>query len=148
MRLNDGRVIPAFMGQALRGEDLTIFGNGLQTRSFCYVDDQVEGIFRLLFSDYSYPVNIGNPDEITIKEFAEEIIKLTGANQKIVYQELPVDDPLQRQPDIILAKKLLDWEPKVDRSEGMAITFNYFKNLSEEELYKRDHKDFTNHIKK
>jgi dTDP-glucose 4,6-dehydratase len=148
MRLNDGRVIPAFMGQALRGEDLTIFGNGLQTRSFCYVDDQVEGIFRLLFSDYAYPVNIGNPDEITIKEFAEEIIKLTGTNQKIVYQELPVDDPLQRQPDISLAKKLLDWEPKVGRSEGMAITFNYFKNLSEEELYKRDHKDFTNHIKK
>lgn len=148
MRLNDGRVIPAFMGQALRGEDLTIFGKGLQTRSFCYVDDQVEGIFRLLFSDYAYPVNIGNPDEITIKEFAEEIIKLTGTNQKIVYQELPVDDPLQRQPDISLAKKLLDWEPKVGRSEGMVITFNYFKNLSEEELYKRDHKDFTNHIKK
>lgn len=148
MRLNDGRVIPAFMGQALRGEDLTIFGNGLQTRSFCYVDDQVEGIFRLLFSDYAYPVNIGNPDEITIKEFAEEIIKLTGTHQKIVYQELPVDDPLQRQPDITLAKKLLNWEPKVDRSEGMAITFNYFKNLSEVELYKRDHKDFTNHIKK
>jgi dTDP-glucose 4,6-dehydratase len=148
MRLNDGRVIPAFMGQALRGEDLTIFGNGLQTRSFCYVDDQVEGIFRLLFSDYAYPVNIGNPDEITIKEFAEEIIKLTGTNQKIVYQELPVDDPLQRQPDITLAKKLLNWEPKIGRSEGMAITFDYFKNLTEEELYKRDHKDFTNHIKK
>ena len=148
MRLNDGRVIPAFMGQALRGEDLTIFGNGLQTRSFCYVDDQVEGIFRLLFSDYAYPVNIGNPDEITIKEFAEEIIKLTGTNQKIVYQELPVDDQLQRQPDITLAKKLLNWEPKIGRSEGMAITFDYFKNLTEEELYKRDHKDFTNHIKK
>ena len=148
MRLNDGRVIPAFMGQALRGEDLTIFGNGLQTRSFCYVDDQVEGIFRLLFSDYAYPVNIGNPDEITIKEFAEEIIKLTGTNQKIVYQELPVDDPLQRQPDITLAKKLLNWEPKIGRSEGMAITFDYFKNLTEEELYKRDHKDFTNYIKK
>ena len=148
MRLNDGRVIPAFMGQALRGEDLTIFGNGLQTRSFCYVDDQVEGIFRLLLSDYSYSVNIGNPDEITIKEFAEEIIKLTGTNQKIVYQELPVDDPLQRQPEITLAKKLLNWEPKVYRKEGMAITFEYFKNLSEEELYKRDHKDFTNHIKK
>ena len=148
MRLNDGRVIPAFMGQALRGEDLTIFGDGLQTRSFCYVDDQVEGIFRLLFSDYSYPVNIGNPDEITIKEFAEEIIKLTGTQQKITYKELPIDDPLQRQPDITLAKELLNWEPKVGRSEGMAITFNYFKNLSEKELYKRDHKDFTNHIKK
>lgn len=148
MRLNDGRVIPAFMGQALRGEDLTIFGNGLQTRSFCYVDDQVEGIFRLLFSDYAYPVNIGNPDEITIKEFAEEIIKLTETSQKIIYKELPIDDPLQRQPDITLAKKLLGWEPKVSRSEGMKITFNYFKNLPHEELYKRDHKDFTNHIKK
>ncbi len=148
MRLNDGRVIPAFMGQALRGEDLTIFGDGMQTRSFCYVDDQIEGIFRLLFSDYAYPVNIGNPDEITIKDFAEEIIKLTGTGQKIVYKELPVDDPMQRQPDISLAKKVLNWEPKVGRSEGMAITFEYFKNLSEEELYKRDHKDFTNHIKK
>lgn len=148
MRLNDGRVIPAFMGQALRGEDLTIFGDGLQTRSFCYVDDLIEGIYRLLFSDYAYPVNIGNPDEITIKEFAEEIIKLTGTTQKITFKELPVDDPLQRQPDITLAKKLLGWEPKVPRSEGMTITFNYFKNLSQEELYKRDHKDFTNHIKK
>lgn len=148
MRLNDGRVIPAFMGQALRGEDLTIFGNGLQTRSFCYVDDQVEGIFRLLFSDYAYPVNIGNPSEITIKEFAEEIIKLTGTNQKIVYKDLPEDDPMQRQPDISLAKKILNWEPKVGRSEGMALTFEYFKNLSEEDLYKRDHKDFANHIKK
>ena len=147
MRLNDGRVIPAFMGQALRGEDLTVFGDGLQTRSFCYVDDQVDGIFRLLFSDYSYPVNIGNPSEITIKDFAEEIIKLTGTRQKIIYKELPVDDPLQRQPDISLAKKVLDWEPKIGREEGMLMTFNYFKTLSEEELYIRDHKDFSNHIK-
>lgn len=148
MRLNDGRVIPAFMGQALRGEDLTIFGDGSQTRSFCYVDDQVEGIYRLLFSDYVYPVNIGNPHEITIKDFAEEIIKLTKTNQKVVYKDLPVDDPMQRQPDISLAKRLLDWEPKVDRAEGMRITYNYFKSLSEEELYKSEHKDFTNHIKK
>src|SRR5690606_6559249 len=123
------RVIPAFMGQALRGEDLTVFGDGLQTRSFCYVTDQVEGIYSLLFSDYSYPVNIGNPHEITIKNFAEEIIKLTGTNQKIIYKDLPKDDPLQRQPDISLAKKLLNWEPKVDREEGMLKTFNYFKGL-------------------
>lgn len=148
MRLNDGRVIPAFMGQALRGEDLTIFGDGSQTRSFCYVDDQVEGIYRLLLSDYVYPVNIGNPHEITIKEFAEEIIELTGTGQKIVYKELPKDDPLQRQPDITLAKKLLHWEPKVDRKEGMAITFNYFKTLSKDELFKSAHKDFTGYINK
>jgi dTDP-glucose 4,6-dehydratase len=148
MRLNDGRVIPAFMGQALRGEDLTVFGDGLQTRSFCYVDDQVEGIYRLLFSDYALPVNIGNPNEITIKDFAEEIIKLTHTNQKIIYKPLPVDDPLQRQPDISLAQKLLDWKPLVDRSEGMIKTFNYFKNLSQDELYKSEHKDFTKHIKK
>ncbi|GAA3588306.1 SDR family oxidoreductase [Flavivirga amylovorans] len=148
MRLNDGRVIPAFMGQALRGEDLTIFGDGSQTRSFCYIDDQIEGIFRLLFSDYSYPVNIGNPHEITIKDFAEEIIKLTGVNQKIIYKELPQDDPLQRQPDISLAKKILNWEPKIERREGMLKTFNYFKSLSEEDLHKRDHKDFKDHIKR
>jgi dTDP-glucose 4,6-dehydratase len=148
MRLNDGRVIPAFMGQALRGEDLTIFGDGSQTRSFCYVDDQVEGIYRLLFSDYSYPVNIGNPHEISIREFAEEIIKLTNTNQKVIYKELPVDDPLQRQPDINLAQKILNWEPKVGREEGMKITFEYFKTLSSEELSKKEHKDFKNHIKK
>jgi dTDP-glucose 4,6-dehydratase len=148
MRLNDGRVIPAFMGQALRGEDITVFGDGSQTRSFCYVDDQVEGIYRLMFSDYSSPVNIGNPHEISIKDFAEEIIKLTGTDQKIIYKPLPVDDPLQRQPDISLAKKLLDWEPKIDRAEGMRITFNYFKNLSEEELRKSEHKNFAKHIKR
>lgn len=148
MRLNDGRVIPAFMGQALRGEDLTIFGDGSQTRSFCYVEDQVEGIYRLLLSDYSYPVNIGNPHEISIKDFAEEIIKLTETDQKVIYKELPQNDPLQRQPDISLAKKLLGWEPKIDRKEGMLKTFNYFKSLPREELYKRDHKDFKNHIKK
>ena len=148
MRLNDGRVIPAFMGQALRGENLTVFGDGLQTRSFCYVDDQVEGIFRLLFSDYSYPVNIGNPNEITIIAFAKEIIKLTETDQKIVFKKLPIDDPLQRQPDISLAKKILNWEAKVNRKEGMTKTFNYFKTLSIEELHKRDHKDFTKHIKR
>ena len=148
MRLNDGRVIPAFMGQALRGEDLTVFGDGLQTRSFCYVDDQVDGIFKLLFSDYSSPVNIGNPHEITIKDFAEEIIKLTGTEQKVVFKDLPKDDPLQRQPDITLAKNLLNWTPKVEREEGMLKTFNYFKGLSEEELKKSEHKDFSKHIKK
>ena len=146
MRLNDGRVIPAFMGQALRGEDLTIFGDGSQTRSFCYVDDQVEGIYRLLLSDYEEPVNIGNPHEITIKDFAEEIIKLTGTTQKVIYQELPVNDPMQRQPDITLAKKLLGWEPKIGREEGMKITYDYFKSLSKEELMKEEHKDFSKYI--
>ena len=144
MRLNDGRVIPAFIGQALRGEDLTVFGDGNQTRSFCYVDDQVEGIFRLLQSDYHLPVNIGNPDEITIKDFAEEIIKLTGTTQKIVYEPLPINDPLQRQPDITKAKQILGWEPKVGRAEGMKITYDYFKSLSPEELAKKNTKIFLN----
>jgi len=148
MRLNDGRVIPAFIGQALRGEDLTIFGDGMQTRSFCYVSDQVEGIYKLLLSDYSLPVNIGNPNEITIKDFADEIIRLTGTEQKVTYKDLPQNDPLQRQPDITLAKKLLNWEPKIDRSEGMKLTLDYFKSLSEDELFKKDHKDFKKHILK
>lgn len=142
MRLNDGRVIPAFIGQALRGQDLTVFGDGSQTRSFCYVDDQVEGIYRLLFSDYAEPVNIGNPDEITILEFAQEIIKLTGTQQKIIFKPLPQDDPLQRQPDISLAQKLLGWKPNTGRAEGMQRTFEYFKNLPREELFKSEHKDF------
>lgn len=142
MRLNDGRVLPAFIGQALRGEDLTVFGDGRQTRSFCYVDDLVEGIYRLLMSDYHLPVNIGNPDEITILDFAQEIIKLTGTKQKIVYRPFPQDDPKQRQPDITKARKLLGWEPKVSRSEGLKITYEYFKTLSQEELYQRDHKNF------
>ena len=146
MRLNDGRVIPAFMGQALRGEDLTVFGDGSQTRSFCYVDDLIEGIYRLLLSDYALPVNIGNPVEISIKDFAEEIIKLTQTKQKIVYKPLPVNDPMQRQPDISLAKEILNWEPTIGRAKGMQITFNYFKGLSEEELYKSEHKDFSNYI--
>jgi len=148
MRLNDGRVIPAFIGQALRGEDLTVFGDGSQTRSFCYVDDQVEGIYRLLLSDYSEPVNIGNPDEITIKQFAEEIIKLTNSDQKIIYKSLPEDDPLKRQPDITRAREILGWEPKVSRSEGMKISYDYFKSLSQENLFKSEHKDFKKHIKR
>jgi dTDP-glucose 4,6-dehydratase len=142
MRLNDGRVLPAFIGQALRGEDLTIFGDGSQTRSFCYVDDLVEGIYRLLMSDYAYPVNIGNPDEITIKEFAEEIIQLTQTDQKVIYQPLPTDDPKQRRPDITLAKEILNWEPKVHRSEGLKITYDYFKTLSSDDLNKIEHKNF------
>lgn len=137
MRLNDGRALPAFIGQALRGEDLTVFGDGSQTRSFCYVDDLVEGIYRLLMSDYAYPVNIGNPDEISLKEFAEEIIKLTGTTQKIVYKPLPKDDPRQRKPDISKARELLGWEPKVKRSEGVKITYEYFKSLPQDELIKQ-----------
>lgn len=137
MRLNDGRALPAFIGQALRGEDLTVFGDGSQTRSFCYVDDLIEGIYRLLMSDYHLPVNIGNPDQITLKEFAEEIIALTGTRQKIVYKPLPQDDPKQRQPDISLAQKVLGWESKVNRAEGVRITYEYFKSLPEEELYKQ-----------
>jgi len=143
MRLNDGRVLPAFIGQALRGEDLTVFGDGSQTRSFCYVDDLIEGIFRLLMSDYAQPVNVGNPDEITIKQFCEEIIKLTGTSQKIVYRELPQDDPKQRRPDITKAREILGWEPKVGRAEGLRITYEYFKSLPAEALEKIDHKDFT-----
>lgn len=129
MRLDDGRALPAFIGQALRGEDITVFGDGTQTRSFCYVDDQIEGIFRLLMSDYNYPVNIGNPGEITIREFAAEIIALTGTSSKIIYKPLPVDDPKQREPDITKAKKILGWEPKVNRAEGLKITLEYFKKV-------------------
>jgi dTDP-glucose 4,6-dehydratase len=136
MRLNDGRVLPTFIGQALRGEPLTAFGDGSQTRSFCYVSDLVDGIYRLLLSDYSQPVNIGNPAEITINQFGEEILKLTGSNQKIIHTPLPQDDPKQRQPDIGLAKKLLGWEPKVSRSEGLKVTLEYFKSLNSEELKK------------
>lgn len=139
MRLNDGRVLPAFIGQALRGEDLTVFGDGSQTRSFCYVDDLVEGIYRLLHSGYHSPVNIGNPDEITISEFAEEIMALTGTDRKVIYKDLPLDDPKQRQPDISLAKKLLGWEPTISRSEGLRRTYEYFRNLPEEILMKKDY---------
>ncbi len=143
MRLNDGRVLPAFMGQALRGEDLTVFGDGSQTRSFCFVDDLVEGIYRLLLSDCPDPVNIGNPNEITIGQFAEEIIKLTGTDQKVIYKPLPTDDPKQRQPNIDKAKSILGWEPQVDRSEGLRITWEYFKSLPKERLYEEaHHRDF------
>ena len=146
MRLNDGRALPAFIGQALRGEDLTVFGDGSQTRSFCYIDDLVEGVYRLLMSDYSQPINIGNPDEISIKEFAEEIIELTGTTQKIVFEGLPKDDPKQRQPDISKAKEVLNWSPTVDRKEGLAITYEYFKSLSKEALRIKEHNNFDKYI--
>ena len=142
MRLNDGRALPAFIGQALRGEDMTVFGDGSQTRSFCYVDDLVEGIYRLLLSDYASPVNIGNPNEISLKDFAEEVLKLTESKVKIVYKELPVDDPKQRQPDITKARTLLGWEPKVERAEGLQKTYEYFKSLPPSEWTKLP-KEFT-----
>lgn len=144
MRLNDGRALPAFIGQALRGENLTVFGDGSQTRSFCYVDDQVDGIFKLLMSDYAGPVNIGNPNEITILEFAQEIVALTESDQKIIHKPLPKDDPKQRKPDISLAKKLLGWEPKVMRKDGLRETYEYFKSLPEQDLYRKaaDFKEF------
>lgn len=141
MRLNDGRALPAFIGQALRGEDMTVFGDGSQTRSFCYVDDLVEGIYRLLMSDYNMPVNIGNPDEISLKDFAHEILQLTGNKVKIVYKPLPVDDPKQRQPDITKARTLLGWQPTVNRSEGLKITYDYFKSLPPEE-WSKEPKEF------
>ena len=147
MRLNDGRVLPAFIGQALRGEDLTIFGDGSQTRSFCYVDDLIDGIYKLLNTDYSEPVNIGNPDEITINEFAKEIVKLTGTKQKVIYKPLPENDPLKRQPNIKKAKSLLNWQPKVNRSEGLKLTYEYFTSLSQEDLYKKEHNNFETYIK-
>ena len=137
MRLNDGRALPAFIGQALRGEDMTVFGDGSQTRSFCYVDDLIEGIYRLLLSDYTMPVNIGNPNEISLKDFAEEILELTGNKVKIIYKPLPVDDPKQRRPDITKAKTILGWEPKVNRKEGLKITYDYFQSLPGEELFKQ-----------
>lgn len=136
MRLNDGRALPAFIGQALRGEDMTVFGDGSQTRSFCYVDDLVEGIYRLLMSDYHMPVNIGNPSEISLKDFAEEVLKLTGNKVNITYKPLPADDPKQRKPDITKAREILGWEPKVDRAEGLKKTYEYFKSLPEGEWNK------------
>lgn len=128
MRLDDGRVLPTFISQALKGEDLTAFGDGSQTRSFTYVDDLVEGIYRLLLSDYAGPVNIGNPDEITINQFGREIIELTGSQSKLVYKDLPKDDPKQRKPDIALAKKVLNWEPQFSRAEGLQRTLSYFQD--------------------
>ncbi len=146
MRLNDGRVLPAFIGQALRGEDLTVFGDGSQTRSFCYVDDLIDGIVKLLESDYSEPMNIGNPSEISISQFAEEIISLTGTEQKVIYKDLPIDDPKQRRPDIKKAKEMLNWFPKIDRSEGLNLTYEYFKGLTKEELFHTEHSDFDKYI--
>ena len=147
MRLNDGRVLPAFIGQSLRGEDLTIFGNGSQTRSFCYVDDLIEGIYKLLFSDYNYPINIGNPNEISIKDFAQEIINLTGkSDQKIVLKKLPENDPLKRKPDIELAKNILGWKPKIQRKEGLRLTYDYFRKLSAQELNMKEHNSFKSYI--
>lgn len=140
MRLNDGRVLPSFIGQAIRGEDLTVFGDGSQTRSFCYVDDLIEGIYRLLFSDYQLPMNIGNPDEISIRDFGEEILRLTGANQKLICKPLPKDDPKQRRPDISKAKEILGWSPKVDRRQGLEITYDYFRRLENKQI---DYKDFS-----
>ncbi|MFM7664358.1 MAG: UDP-glucuronic acid decarboxylase family protein [Bacteroidota bacterium] len=148
MRLNDGRALPAFIGQALRGEDITVFGDGSQTRSFCYVDDLIEGIFRLLMSDYVHPVNLGNPDEISMLDFAKEIVALTQTSQKIIFKPLPADDPKQRRPDISLAKELLDWTPKVQRQDGLQRTYAYFKGLSSEELYHMEHKNFDQYIVK
>ena len=142
MRLNDGRVLPAFIGQALRGEDLTIFGDGEQTRSFCYVDDLIDGIVKLLFSNYNEPVNLGNPDEITINEFAQEILALTNTNQKIVYKPLPENDPLKRRPNIDLALDILGWKPSVSRKIGLQRTYDYFCSLNREELFKKDHQNF------
>jgi len=141
MRLNDGRALPEFIGQALRGEDLTVFGDGSQTRSFCYVDDLVDCIYRLLLSDYTMPMNIGNPNEISLKDFAEEVLKLTGSNLGISYRPLPVDDPKQRKPNIAKAKEILGWSPKVDRAEGLKITYEYFKSLPSEE-WNKQHKVF------
>lgn len=147
MRLNDGRVLPAFIGQALRGEDLTIFGDGTQTRSFCYVDDLINGIFKLLFSNFNSPVNIGNPNEITINDFAKEILKLTKSDQKIIYKPLPENDPLKRKPDIELANTILNWKPKIHREEGLKLTYDYFCSLSKEQLYKKDHQNFKSYNK-
>jgi dTDP-glucose 4,6-dehydratase len=147
MRINDGRVIPAFIGQLIRGENLTVFGDGLQTRSFCYVDDLIEGIYRLLFSDYSYPINLGNPDEISILKFAREIIAFGQKNQKIEFKPLPEGDPKRRQPDISLAKKILNWSPKVRRDKGINNTLEYFKAISKSKLLKIEHKNFSKHIK-
>jgi len=143
MRLNDGRALPTFIGQALRGEDLTVFGDGLQTRSFCYVKDMIEGIYKLLLCDYHLPVNIGNPNEISLLDFTKEILELTGNKVKIIFKPLPVDDPKQRQPDISKARALLDWEPKVSRKEGLRLTYEYFRSLPDEEL-KNHTKEFIN----
>ena len=138
MRVNDGRAIPAFIGQVLRGESLTVFGDGSQTRSFCYIDDMVEGIYKLLHSNYTKPMNLGNPDEIALIDCAKEIIAIGGTNNKIVFKPLPVNDPIKRKPDITKAMKILNWQPQVSRKKGIENTLNYFKNLTLEELNKKD----------
>jgi dTDP-glucose 4,6-dehydratase len=148
MRLNDGRALPAFIGQSIRDEDITVFGDGSQTRSFCYVDDLIDGIYKLHFSDETRPVNLGNPVEISILDFAREVLKLTGADVKIVHKELPIDDPKKRRPDITRAKEVLNWSPRIDRAEGLKRTFEYFRTLSKEDLHKNEHKDFAAYIKK
>ena len=140
MRVNDGRAIPAFMGQVLRNESLTVFGNGSQTRSFCYIDDMVDGIYKLLHSNYTKPMNLGNPEEISLIDFANEIIALGGNNNKIIYKPLPVNDPIKRKPNITKAMNILNWKPKVSRKKGLENTFNYFRSLSLEELNKKEHK--------
>ena len=140
MRVNDGRAIPAFMGQVLRNESLTVFGDGSQTRSFCYIDDMVEGIYKLLHSNYTKPMNLGNPEEISLIDFANEIIALGGNNNKIIYKPLPVNDPIKRKPDIKKAMNILNWKPLVSRKKGLENTFNYFRSLSLVELNKKEHK--------
>ena len=148
MRLNDGRVLPAFLGQALRNEKLTIFGDGTQTRSFCYISDMVEGIYRLLLSDYNLPVNLGNPEEISIHDFAIEICKLTGSKDDFEFIELPVNDPKQRKPDISMAESILKWTPIISRDEGLKRTYQYFSSFTHEELNKKDHANFEAYIRK
>jgi dTDP-glucose 4,6-dehydratase len=145
MRLNDGRALPTFIAQALNNQDITVFGDGKQTRSFCFVDDLVEGIYKLLFSDYHFPVNIGNPDEITVNDFAKEIIELTGSKNKIIYKPLPSDDPTRRKPDISKAKSLLNWAPKIDRKKGLELTLDYFKSLKNPNY---EFRDFSSYIKR
>lgn len=140
MRVNDGRVIPAFIGQILRGENLTVFGDGSQTRSFCFIDDMVRGIYKLLHSNYNKPINLGNPEEIAIIDFAKEIISMEGKNNKVIFNPLPKNDPIRRKPDITKAMKILNWQPIVSRKEGLENVFNYFKSLSCEELNKKDSK--------
>ena len=146
--MRDGRVVPSFVTSAIANKPIPVYGDGRQTRSFCYVDDLIEGIYRLLKSDCADPVNIGNPAEITIKQFAQEIVKLTGTKQKLVYKPLPQDDPMQRQPDITKAKKILKWQPKVSRAEGLKITYAYFKGLSAAELHEKDHNSFEGYVRK
>ena len=141
MRLNDGRALPAFIGQLLREEDITVFGDGTQTRSFCYITDLIEGIYKLLMSEYCLPINIGNPDEITLKEFAKEILALNNTKSKIIYKPLPVNDPKKRRPDITKATSILGWQPTVKRNKGLKYTYDYFNSLPKKEWIKLP-KDF------